>query len=252
MSGEAPFVTHLTELRRRIIVVAVSLGVGAGVAYAFVDPLADALLRLAPELTFITLSPPELFLAYVRISVIVGIIATLPVTLSQLWLFLRPALTTREKRLFVLAIATGTVFFFGGAAFAYFIIVPTVLRFFVQFSTQTIQASYSFGSYVGFVLALLAAFGAAFEMPVLLVLAVRLGLLDPSVLRRTRKYVALVLLVLAALITPPDVVSQLMLAGPMYVLFELSIAVSSIMQKRSRVPDDASARGPAAEQKKPR
>jgi hypothetical protein len=143
MSGEAPFVTHLTELRRRIIVVAVSLGVGAGVAYAFVDPLADALLRLAPELTFITLSPPELFLAYVRISVIVGIIATLPVTLSQLWLFLRPALTTREKRLFVLAIATGTVFFFGGAAFAYFIIVPTVLRFFVQFSTQTIQASYS-------------------------------------------------------------------------------------------------------------
>ncbi len=229
---ETPFVSHLAELRRRIVVVAVALTVGGGTAYAFVDYVVNAFLRLAPGLTFITLSPPELFLAYVRISVIVGIIVTLPVTVSEVWLFVRPALTQREKRLFGLSIATGSLFFFGGAAFSYFAIVPTVLRFFVRFSTPVIQASYSFGSYVGFVLALLAAFGAAFEMPVLLVLAVRLGLLDLAVLRRSRKYVALVLLVLAALITPPDVVSQLMLAGPMYVLFELAIVVSRILERR--------------------
>lgn len=235
-----PFLEHLAELRRRLLAIAAAVVAGAAGAYAVAETLVGVLVAPAGDLRFLALSPPELFLAYIRISAVVGVIVTVPITVYQVWAFVRPALTPMEKRAFGYALAIGSLLFACGVAFCYFVILPTVLAFFRGFAVDhaspggaAIAARYSFGAYTGFVLAMLFAFGAGFELPVLLSILVRLGLVQPRSLRQGRKYVAVGMLILAALLTPPDVVSQVLLAAPMYLLYEAAVLASAVMERSS-------------------
>ena len=233
------FIDHLSELRRRLIVIFVAVLVGATACYVFIETIVDYLLVPAGGTEFVYLAPPELFLAYLRLSIVLGITVSLPITLPQVWFFIRPALNRAEKRATEFALLGGTLFFATGVYFAYQVILPMTMRFFLQYATQDIQPMFSFGGYVGFILSILLAFGSAFEMPIVIVILARIGLVTPAILRAARKYMLIALLVFSAVLTPPDVVSQLLLAGPMMILYEFSLLLARIFARRRQAEIDA-------------
>lgn len=231
------FVDHLSELRRRLIIVLLFTMAGSAACFVFVESIVEALLALAPDAEMVYLAPPELFLAYLRISLVLGIALALPVTLLHVWLFAKPALSRREKASIMFILSGGTVFFAAGAVFAFRIILPITMRFFLQYATTAIQPVFSFGGYVGFVISILLAFGIAFELPIVVTILASAGLVSLPGLRKSRQYVLVAVLILSAVLTPPDVVSQLLLAGPMMGLFEISILFARIVTRKNRQTD---------------
>lgn len=236
-SKQMPFVEHLAELRKRLIIVFLTILLAGSLCFLFVEPIVTMILALAPDADMVYLAPPELFLAYLRISLVLGIVVALPITLTQIWFFVQPALSRREKISVAAILFGGSVFFLLGAVFAFQIILPLTMRFFLQYATETIQPVFSFGSYVGFVLSIMIAFGIAFELPIAVTILSAVGIVTPAMLRFSRKYVLVVLVIVSAVLTPPDVVSQILLAGPMMALYELSILLARIVTSRRAPPD---------------
>ena len=226
-------VEHLGDLRKRLIIVAVVIIISTLACYNYINYIIDYVIRPAKGLDFIYLTPPELFLAYVKLALIAGIAITSPITISQIWFFVRPGLDKAEKRYILLALISGALFFATGVTFAYRVILPVTLNFFVKLKLDGIEPMFSFGSYVGFINSILLAFGLVFEMPIVVVLLTKLNIITANTLKKNRKIFVLIIVVVAALLTPPDVVSQLLLAVPMLVLFELSVILSTIVGKKA-------------------
>lgn len=224
---------HLSELRRRLMRCALVFVALSVVSFIFIQRFVDVVLALSPEFDFIYLSPSELVTCYMKLALVLGLVFSSPFILWQIWAFVQPGLTKTESRSAGSAIVGGFVFFLIGTAFCFFAILPITLEFFYNFNgSKDITASISFNNYMSFVLGMLVAFGVVFEMPVLAFLLGRLGLLGPGLLVKGRKFAILIIFILAAIITPPDVVSQVMTAVPMIGLYELSIAVSRVAWKR--------------------
>ncbi len=226
-------VEHLGELRKRLMIIAAVIIASTLVSYNYINYIIDLVILPAKGLEFVYLTPPELFLAYVKLALIAGIAMTSPITIAQIWFFVRPGLEKREKRYILLALFSGALFFATGVTFAYKVILPITLNFFVKLKLDGIEPMFSFGSYVGFINSILLAFGLVFEMPIVVVLLTKLNIITANTLKKNRKIFILIIVVAAALLTPPDVVSQMLLAAPMLVLFELSIILSSIMGKKA-------------------
>jgi sec-independent protein translocase protein TatC len=180
--------------------------------------------------------PTEAFLIYLKMAALVGLILALPVLLWQAWSFIAPGLYSHEKRLAVPFVVSSTVFFVAGALFAHYIAFPAAWLFFAGFSTDYVEFAPRiapvFSMYVKMVLGL----GAVFQMPTVVMFLARVGLVTPRFLLRHIKYAILLIFVVAALITPPDVVSQILIAGPMIVLYLFSVLVAWVFRKRS-TPD---------------
>ena len=180
-----------------------------------------------------------MFAQYIRLAIVGGIVLSSPVILFQTWLFIKPALKKNEKTTVFLSLMAGLVCFIIGALFAYFIVVPITLTFFMSVdSHQSVQATISIQNYISFVLTTLITFGIVFEMPVVTILLSELGLLKTVWLTKSRKVVIVAIFVIAAIITPPDVVSQILVAIPMLLLFEVSILLSKIIGKRKKNHED--------------
>lgn len=226
------YVEHLSELRRRLLLSALAVVAASVGAYSFREGLVDLVLRPVAGVPFVFLDPPELFLANIKISIVAGLAVAAPFVFFQVWIFVRPGLKRGERMIVGLAILFGTLFFAAGVLFGYLVALPMTMRFFLQYETGAIRASLSFGSYVGFLTSLLLAFGIAFELPLLVLVLARLGIVDASLLARSRKYALLIILVVAAILTPPDVVSQLLLAVPMLVLYEIGIVAARLARRR--------------------
>lgn len=226
---------HLSELRRRLfwcVLVFVALSV---VSFVFIQRFVDTALALSPDFDFVYLSPSELVTSYMKLSLVLGLVFASPFILWQVWAFIRPGLTKTEGRSAGSAVVGGFVFFLIGAAFCFYVILPITLQFFYNFNgSRDITANISFSNYMNFILGMLVAFGVVFEMPVLSYLLARLGVIGPGLLVKGRKYAILLIFVVAAIITPPDVVSQIMTAVPMIALYELSIAVSRAAWRRHK------------------
>lgn len=225
-------VGHLGELRKRLIIVFIAIILGAGVSYKYIDIIIEYMVKPAKELKFIYLSPPELFVAYIKIAVIFGIIISSPIILMQIWLFIKPGLKEKERKYLLFALYMGIIFFLIGAIFAYFTIIPITIEFFTQISVEQIAPLFSFDSYLSFISSLLLSFGLVFELPLLIILLTQLNLITAKVLKKYRKIVILLIFVLAAILTPPDVISQILLALPMLFLYELSIWISAWIGRR--------------------
>lgn len=241
---------HLTELRRRLFVSVLAFVAMSVVCFIFIQRFVDASIALSPtEFSFVYLSPPELVTSYMQLALVLGLVFSSPIILWQIWGFVQPGLTEREQSAARSALAAGFVCFIVGMAFCFFFILPITLQFFDDFNaSKNITASISFHNYMSFVLGMLTAFGAVFEMPVLSYLLSRLGLLKPKVLTAARKYAIVLVFVLAAVITPPDVVSQFMAALPMLGLYEMSIAVSRAAVKKRRETEDGEDEQPAGKE----
>ena len=223
---------HLAELRWRLALSGVAIIACSVGAFTVRESILELVRRPVAGAALVFLNPPELFLSYVKIAIVVGLIVAAPFVFFQVWMFVRPGLTRGERLGVGFAIVSGSFFFAAGTVFGYLVALPMTLRFFLQYQTDEIRAFLSFGSYVGFLTSLLLAFGAAFELPLLVLVLTRLRIVDHTRLARYRKYALLIILIVAAVLTPPDVVSQLLLAGPMLVLYEISILASRIFRVR--------------------
>jgi sec-independent protein translocase protein TatC len=232
-----PLTAHLEELRKRLIASFIALAVGFGISYGFKEKLffflSKPLEEHLPEgskLQYISI--PEAFFTHLKISLFGGLFLAMPVILYETWQFVAPGLYEREKRYFIPFVLFSTVFFLGGASFCYFIVFPFVFQFFMSFSGGSILAMPAIQQYLSFATRMLIAFGLVFEMPIFFFFLGRIGLVSYKGLARQRRIAVVLIFIVAAILTPPDAVSQLMLAGPLMILFELSIQIVRITGKR--------------------
>ncbi len=224
-------VDHLSELRTRIIIVVASIIIFSLISYQFIDKIITLAIEPANDLEFIYITPSELFLTYVKTSLLSGTILSLPILLYQVWRFALPGITFKKKIYMAIINILAIAFFCLGAFFAYKVIVPITLDFFTKFSRLEIAPMFTFANYTSFLISLLLAFGIAFELPIIVMLLTQFNLITPIILKSTRKYIILAIFILAAILTPPDIVSQGLLALPMVFLLELSILISTLIYK---------------------
>lgn len=241
-----PFLSHLEELRKRLVVCAIGVGAGFVIAYIFAERLFQLLVAplkaVMPEgdqLIFTNL--PEMFFAYIKVAFIAGIMAASPLIFYQLWMFIAPGLYQKEKKMAIPFVISSTILFVGGALFGYFVVFPFGFKFFIGFSNEYVKALPSVKQYFSFSMKLLFAFGVVFELPVIIFFLSKMGIVTPQFLRQKRKYAILLTFVLAAILTPPDVITQCMMAGPLIVLYEIGIIVSRIAQKKKEGGETAKA-----------
>ncbi len=237
--GEAPMTLmgHLNELRRRLfrIVIIVVLGFVAfyGVAEPIYGYLSAPLKAQLPEGSkLIYTSPAGAFFTYMKVALVASLFGTSPFSFYQLWAFIAPGLYKEEKRAVLPLAFFSSIFFIAGAAFCFFLVFPIAFKFFMGFATDTIVPMISVEEYLGFALKLLIAFGVVFEMPLFAYFLSRFGLLSPDFMRRQRRYAILFIFIIAAILTPPDVFSQCLMAMPMLLLYEVSIYVSAVAYKK--------------------
>lgn len=223
---------HLSELRKRIFKALIALVVATIFSYLHVDKIVDIIIKPAKGLDFVYLSPPELFLAYIKISLITGLIISSPVILLEVWLFIQPGLKPVERKYVIFSMLMAIVFFLLGIVFGYYIVVPVVIDFFTKMSVERIEPMLSFAKYISFMGTLLLAFGFTFEFPLLIILLSQLELITPKTLRHYKKIFILVSFIIGAAITPPDVISQVLVALPLILLYEISIIFSTLIYKR--------------------
>ena len=239
MSNEEkqPFLSHLVELRRRLIICAIGVGIGFGIAYFFSERLFLLLItplkEVMPEgdhLIFTNL--PEMFFAYLKVAFIAGILASAPLIFYQIWMFIAPGLYQKEKKLVIPFVLASTILFVGGSLFGYFVVFPFGFKFFMGFSSEYVKALPSVKQYFSFSIKLLFAFGLVFELPVIIFFLSKMGLVTTDFLKKQRKYAILLTFVMSAILTPPDVITQCMMAGPLIVLYEIGIFVSRFARKK--------------------
>jgi sec-independent protein translocase protein TatC len=232
-----PFMSHLEELRKRLIACAIAVGAGFVLCYFFSETLFRILVLPLKEVMpqgerLIFTNLPEMFLTYLKVAFIAGIMLTAPFLFYQLWMFIAPGLYQREKKLVFPFVIFSTILFVGGSLFGYFVVFPFGFKFFMGFSNEYVQALPSVKQYFSFSTKLLFAFGVIFELPVVMFFLSKMGVVTPELLRKKRKYAILLAFVVAAILTPPDVLTQIFMALPLVVLYEISIFVAKIAQKK--------------------
>lgn len=223
---------HLAELRNRIIYMAAIFVAAVLLSYNFSEILVTDMIGIVPDISFVFISPAELLLSYIKIAVIIGLSVSSPFLIMQVWLFVSPGLEKKERRTMLFSLLFGGVFFILGAVFAYVVVLPLVLEFFMGFQVEGIEEMISFSSYLSLIVNTVLSFGLIFELPSIMVIMVRFGIVKVRFLRKNRKYIILVIFVVAAVLTPPDIISQTLLALPMILLFELGIFLSRIVERK--------------------
>ncbi len=241
---EQPFVSHLIELRDRLVRALIAVAVAFGALCLWPGPaglydlLAAPLVAHLPKgATLIATNVISPFLVPLKITLLAAFMLALPVVLYQIWAFVAPGLYSHEKRLVLPLVISSTVLFFLGVAFCYFFVFGRVFTFIQSFAPKSITAAPDIEAYLGFVLTMFLAFGATFEVPVAVVVAVRLGVVTVAQLRSWRPYFIVAAFIVAAILTPPDVVSQLSLALPMCLLYEAGIWAAQVFVRRTQAPD---------------
>ena len=247
---EAPFVSHLIELRDRLIRSLIAVGVAFAVLAfwpgmgALYDLLAQPMVAHLPQGTkLIATNVISPILVPLKITLMAAFLVALPYVLYQVWAFVAPGLYSHEKRFVLPLVVSSTTLFFVGVAFCYFIVIPAMSKFIQSFAPTAITAAPDIEQYFGFVLTLFLVFGIAFEVPVAVVVLARIGLVSIAQLRQFRGYFIVASFIIAAVVTPPDVISQLALAVPMCILYELGILAAASFIKSTKKPgeDDAEA-----------
>jgi sec-independent protein translocase protein TatC len=232
-----PFTAHLEELRNRLVTCFIAIGIGVVVSYVFKEKLFQILVRPLISVmkagdTLIFTNLPEAFFTYLKVSFLSGIMLAVPVILYQFWMFTAPGLYHKERRLMLPIVFLSSFFFIGGALFGYFIVFPFGFKFFLGFATDTIKPLPSMREYLSFSSKLLLAFGLVFELPLVITFLAKLGIVSVDFLKKNRKYALLLFFVGSAILTPPDVITQIMMALPLMVLYEISILGARLFGKK--------------------
>lgn len=234
---EMSFLDHIEELRWRIIYSLIGILLFTIVAWIFIDPLIEiVLLKPARDAnaSLQNLRPFGQLFLYVQVAIIVGIVASLPNIFYQLWKFIAPALRKRERKYIIWIVFFSTFCFLAGIAFAYFVMLPLAMKFAAQFGSEAIKNEFSIEEYMSIIISVMLAAGVVFELPMVSFFLSKLGILTPKFMRKYRRHAIVIILILAAILTPgADPVSQVILAVPLVLLYEISIFISKISSKKS-------------------
>jgi sec-independent protein translocase protein TatC len=230
-------ISHLEELKTRLIRILIAVGVGFGICYYFKDwsfriitqPLVDT---LPGHSSMIYTGLPEAFFIHMEIAFFASLFLTAPYTLFEIWRFVSPGLYQNEKKYILPFILSSAILFGGGVLFGYYIALPPAFSFFVSFSTDFLKPMISFKEYLGLTLKFLLAFGLCFEMPVFIFFLAKIGVVNAKMLAKKRRYAILIIFIAAAILTPsPDAISQIIMAVPLMILYEVSIVVAKFARK---------------------
>ena len=242
--SEAPFVSHLVELRDRLIRAVIAIAIAFAVLAFWPGPgglydlLAAPMLSHLPKgATLIATNVISPVLVPLKITLMAAFMLALPVVLYQVWAFVAPGLYSHEKRLVLPLVVSSTFLFIAGVAFCYFLVIPGMSKFIQAFAPTSITAAPDIEQYFGFVLTLFFVFGIAFEVPIAVIVLARMGVVTIEQLRKARGYFVVGSFIVAAVVTPPDVISQLALAIPMCILYELGIIAAQFFIKHTKAPD---------------
>jgi len=250
---EQPFVSHLIELRDRLIKVLIAVGVAFAALALWPGPsnlydlVAQPLVAQLPEgATMIATNVISPFIVPLKITLLAAFLVALPVVLYQVWAFVAPGLYNHEKRLVMPLVVSSTVLFFIGIAFCYFFVFGQVFKFIQSFAPKSITAAPDIEAYLSFVLTMFIAFGLAFEVPIVVMVLVRMGIVPLEKLKKFRSYFIVLAFIIAAIVTPPDVISQLALAIPMCLLYEVGLWAAKIFTDKTQPPPDPDEEPPGA------
>ncbi|MFZ2447304.1 MAG: twin-arginine translocase subunit TatC [Syntrophobacteraceae bacterium] len=247
-----PLTQHLEELRKRLLICLLAVGFAFIICYVFSGKLFEILMKpwieAIPEgqtAKLIYTAPHEAFFTYMKVAFIGGVLLSMPIILWQLWLFIAPGLYQNEKKYMLPVIFFSGFCFLGGALFGYFVVFPAGFKFFASFASEYIQPMMRTSEYLSFANKILLCFGLAFELPVFAFFLAKLGILSADFLRRKRKIAVILILFAAAALTPsPDVLSQLLMAGPLMVLYEISVWIVQWFGAKPFKTEDAAADEP--------
>jgi sec-independent protein translocase protein TatC len=242
---EETFISHLVELRDRLVkaiigvaIVCIALFIWPGPKEIY-DFLAEPMIAsLPPGAKMIATGVVAPFLVPMKVTLMIALIVALPWVFYQLWAFVAPGLYAHEKRLVLPLVISSSFLFIAGVAFCYFLVFGRVFHFIANFAPSSIAVMPDIENYLDFVMSMCLAFGATFEVPVVVVILVRMGIVSIEKLKSVRPYIIVGAFVIAAIVTPPDVVSQLSLAIPMCLLFELGLLVSPLFVRMTRAPEE--------------
>ena len=224
---------HLSELRRRGTIAIVAYAVGVMVLMNFSQPVFEFISQplraaLPPDTPLVFLNAPDVFFTYLKIALVLSLFATAPVTLYQFWAFVAPGLYRHERQIFEAYFFGSLALLLVGGDFAFYVAFPLIFQFFLSFSTDTIQAMPAVKEYLTLALKLLFAFGMSFQIPIIIMLLVRLNIVDTATLAEQRRYVIVWVFVFAAILTPPDIISQVLLGIPMLLLYEVGLFLAKL------------------------
>ena len=237
-----PFLDHLEELRWRLLKSLIAVIVTTAAALYFSDELFRLIVIPLGEMKLHVTEVAASFYAYLKVSLITGVIVALPVVFYQLWSFMSPGLYPREKQAVLPMVLVSTILFIVGAGFCWVLVLPVAIKFLTGFSEGLFVPIITVDSYISFAGLMLIAFGLGFQLPVVTYFLAKIGLVSSRLLSRGRRYAVVAMLVIGAVLTPADVFTQLALAGPMYVLYEVSIVVARMVERRDR-PVETAAEG---------
>jgi sec-independent protein translocase protein TatC len=240
-----PLTAHLSELRSRLFKILIAWAAGFAVSWSFAEPIFAKLLEPAIQALgadggrLQAIAPTEIFFTYLKCALLAGFVLALPVFFWQLWAFVAPGLYPAEKRAAVPFVIVSTLLFGGGAIFGYTVVFPLIFRFFAEFSSAFVESAWTMREVFGLTTRLFLAFGVGFELPVVVFFLSVAGIVTPGQLLRGAKYAVLGAFVLGAVLTPPDVVSQILLAGPLVALYFLGVAVAWVFTPRRAEASEA-------------
>ena len=232
-TGESmPFLLHLEELRWRLFKSLISIVVLSMAAFYFAEHLILFIKTPFGDTQLYNIQVTGTFYAYLKVSLFAGVMASLPIIFYQLWSFISPGLYKEEKTWILPLVGISTILFIVGAGFCFVVVLPISFKFLMGFAGELIENTITIGSYIDFVGLLMMAFGFGFQMPIIAYFLGKLGLVSSSGMSKGRRYALPVLLIVGAIITPPDVFTQVLLAAPLYLLYEISIIVVKLTGRR--------------------
>jgi sec-independent protein translocase protein TatC len=230
---ELTIVEHLGELRKRVIYTLIAVLITSGAAYHFIDEILAFITTAGKVENLVFINPTEAFFVIVKLSILVGIIGAMPFIQYQVWKYVGVALKKTERKYLIFFGPVSMILFLVGAGFAFRTVLPMAMRFLLSFARENIESMITLNNYVSFLIKMVTAFGLMFELPLVVLFLSKIGLVTPEALKKGRKYAVVVIFVVAAVLTPPDVISQIMLAVPILLLYEISIWICrSVTRKR--------------------
>ncbi len=225
-----PLAEHLNELRKRLVISFIAVILASIVTFMYVDIIRETI--TAPVKDYLIFGRlAEAFMTNIKIALFSGCLLAFPIILYQAWSFVLPGLKSSEKKFIVLFVLASLIFFSTGVSFAFFVIIPISVNFFLGFATEDLQPFLLFGDYVSYVSGIIFAFGLVFQLPIVVFILAKLGLVSSAFLKQSRIYAMVIIFITAATITPPDVFSQVLMALPMILLYEISILAARMVGK---------------------
>jgi sec-independent protein translocase protein TatC len=231
--NEFTFWEHLDELRSRLVKIIITICCACIASYSFVDPLLSYLIKPVGHVAFT--SPADAFVAKVLLTIVLGILLSSPIVVYQIWKFIATGLREAERRYIKIFGPLSLIFFLCGAAFGYFVAIPISLNFLLGFATDQIVPMITINNYISYIGSLVIAFGVVFEMPLVLMFLAKIGIATPEFLIQKRRYSIVLIFIVSAIFTPPDVVSQMVMAVPLLILYELGIVFAKLATKETHL-----------------